>query len=253
MLALALFAGRQLSAAEHLGNLSEALMGVTLPDPIKNWLLRMLYLDARRAYVNATEAAQGLEDAVAESTIRPVPLVLASLGIRTQRVNTTVTVRTAEPRPLRPVPVKKPAPRAVPQDPWIAHDVDRRVPTSAAIIDEDRPGRFGNRFRTIVKIGILGAALAGAFTVAQFLPPPAFLFSKTGILAVETNPVGAQLLVDGTDRGVTPLTLKLESGGHDVEVRSSGRSRAFHVYVSSGSNVTQHVELRNAPRIRKSD
>src|SRR5437764_1459578 len=71
MIALALFAGRPLRASEHLGNLGEALMGLTLPDAIKTWLLRTLHLDARRAYVSAAEAAQGLEDAVAESGVRP--------------------------------------------------------------------------------------------------------------------------------------------------------------------------------------
>jgi PEGA domain len=260
MIALALFAGRPLRASEHMGNLGEALSELSLPDPIKTWLLRMLHLDPRRAYVSAVEASQGLEEAIAEADIQPTPLVLSALGIRTQPVGHAVPVRTAPVRTPSPIAFDKPiALRAAAQpDPWEnAHDVSsaRRVGGRGVsdTADEARSGWFGSRLRMILKIGLLGAALAGAFTAAQFVPAPA-MFSKTGTLAVESNPAGAVVLVDGQDTGVTPLTLKLKSGSHDVELRGSGKQRMFKVYISPGANVSQYVELRvPSPRARKTE
>jgi hypothetical protein len=106
----------------------------------------------------------------------------------------------------------------------------------------------------IVKIGLLGTALAGAFTAAQFVPAPSILFSQTGTLVVESNPAGAGLLVDGQEQGVTPLTLKLKTGRHQVELRGAGKPRLFNVYISSGARLSQYVEMRAAnPRTRKAE
>ena len=249
MIALALFAGRPLRESEHMGNLDDAMMGLSLPVPIRTWLLRMLHLDPRRAYVSAMEAAQGLEEAIVEADVRPT-LVFSALGIRTQRSSTTVAVGTAQGKTPPPsAAVKKPTfSAAAKQDPWNAHDVDhaRRFAGQhlSAATDEARPSWFGERLKMILKIGLLGAALAGAFTAAQYVPAPAGLFSQTGTLVVESNPAGAALFVDGQEQGVTPLTLKLKSGRHEVELRGGGKRRVFNVYISSGSSVSQYVELR---------
>ena len=245
MIALALFAGRPLREGEHMGNLGEPLTALVLPDSIKTWLLRMLHLDPRRAYVSVVEAAKGLEEAISESGVQPVPLVLSSLGIRTQRAITPMTVRPPQSKSVAPVAVKKSAVRAK-QDPWNAHDVDDRrfgQPGPAATAAEARPSWFGERLKMVLKIGLLGVALAGAFTAAQFVPAPAMLFSHTGTLVVESNPAGAIVRVDGQDQGQTPLTLKLKTGRHEVELRGIGKPRVFNVFISSGARVSQYVEL----------
>ena len=60
---------------------------------------------------------------------------------------------------------------------------------------------------------------------------------------VESNPAGAKVLVDGQDQGITPLTLTLTNGRHEVELRGGGRPRVFNVFISSGARVSQYVEL----------
>jgi hypothetical protein len=95
----------------------------------------------------------------------------------------------------------------------------------------------------VLKIGMLGVALAGAFTLAQFVPAPAMLFSHTGTLVVESNPSGATVIVDGQEQGRTPVTLELPSGRHEVELRGGSKPRVFNVFISSGSRVSQYVEL----------
>ena len=100
-----------------------------------------------------------------------------------------------------------------------------------------RPG-----FRKFMPIAALMILMTGAFTAAQFIPAPDWLFSQTGTLVIESNPQGVQVLVNGEVQGVTPLTLKVESGRHEVELRH-GRAKIFNVFVSRGDRVAQYVEF----------
>ena len=93
MIALALFVGRPLRENEHMGNVGDLVPALALPEGLKTWLLRMLHLDPRRAYVSVADASKGLDEAITESGVQPVPFVLSSLGIRTQRPVTPMTVR----------------------------------------------------------------------------------------------------------------------------------------------------------------
>ena len=246
MIVLALFAGRPLREGEDMGHVAGVVAALVLPESIKTWLMRMLHLDPRRAYVSVVEANEGLDEAIRDSGVQPVPLVLNSLGIKTQRASTPVVVRPPQPKPTAPpIAVKKPAVRAK-QDAWNAHDVDDRqfgIHAQGTTIGAQRSSWFGKRAKTVMKVGLLGVALAGAFTAAQFVPAPAMLFSNTGTLVVESNPAGAVLLVDGQDQGRTPLTLTLKTGRHEVELRGGGKPRVFNVFISSGARVSQYVEL----------
>jgi hypothetical protein len=246
MIALALFAGRPLRDSEQMGHLGDTLNALGLPEGIKVWMLRMLHMDPRRAYVSAVEATQGLEEAVSESGVQPVPLVLNSLGIKTHRASSPAPVRPAPPKPAAPpmaLPKKVVAPK---KDPWNAHDVDDRrfgVRAQGITVETPRSSWLGKRAKMVLKIGALGVALAGAFTLAQFVPAPAMLFSRTGTLVVESNPSGATVIVDGQEQGRTPVTLELPNGKHEVELRGGSKPRVFNVFISSGARVSQYVEL----------
>jgi hypothetical protein len=64
---------------------------------------------------------------------------------------------------------------------------------------------------------------------------------------ITTNPSGAQAIVDGRPRGVTPLTLRLSAGHHQLELRSPGGSRAIRVTIAAGMQFAQFIELPQAP------
>ena len=100
-----------------------------------------------------------------------------------------------------------------------------------------------SRLKTFLTIGVLLAVVAGAFATAQYVPPPAALFSREGTLAVESNPKGARLFVDGRPVGVTPVTVALRSGQHEIELRIGDRARAFNVAIVAGTHVSQYVEM----------
>ncbi|RDI95731.1 PEGA domain-containing protein [Meiothermus sp. QL-1] len=67
-------------------------------------------------------------------------------------------------------------------------------------------------------------------------PPP------TGILAVDSTPRGAEVLVDGRVLGTTPLSLALSPGSYTVELRRSGYS-PFRTRVSIQAGRTTRLSI----------
>jgi len=253
-IALALFAGRQLRDDEHMGNLSAVLASLTLPQPLQVWLMRTLHMDTRRAYLTAAEAQSQLEAAMGEAGIDPSPLELGPLGLRRQRAAIGVTSRAPAKLSTAPMVAIKPPlqqPKPLVQQPkqevWRTRDEAPQTMyvrgTSEAATDASLPSRFGKRIRTFVKIGAFGVSLAAAFTAAQYVPAPSFLFSRTGTLVVESKPQGVPLLVDGQPQGVTPVTLQLDTGRHEVELHGSGKPRIFNVFISRGARISQYIEM----------
>lgn len=204
-------------------------------------------MDPRRAFVSAVEAEHGLEEAMSEAGVHPSARELDILRLRPGRLNTTVTVRPAQKAPRSLTVVKKPIARAPKKlDPWNAHDAAPEGLFAA-------PGAIGRRAAaegqscggiwTVFKCTVLVALIGGAYAAARYVPAPPALFSRTGMLVIESKPQGAELLLDGQPQGVTPVTLRVEAGRHEVELRGGGKPRVFNMYLFSGARISQHVEL----------
>jgi len=100
------------------------------------------------------------------------------------------------------------------------------------------------------KRAVLAAALvvlvgAGAFAAREFLAP-ASTPTATGTVVFTTNPPGAQVVVDGQVRGVTPITLTVTSGPHKVDLHGANGSKTTAVSVAAGTQVAQYIELPHA-------
>ncbi len=76
---------------------------------------------------------------------------------------------------------------------------------------------------------------------------PALRTRSTAQLTIETVPVGAQVLVGDTVRGVTPLVLEMPPGPSKVVVRLGGSERMVSVDLKAGEIVRQYVELPAVP------
>ena len=250
LIAVAMFAGRPLRDNEHLGDLGDVLMSISVPQPIRSWLLRALHMDPRRLFVHAGEASQALTDAMHEANVRPSPR-----DLDLQQSRPMQTMKTMAPKP----PVQKPAAaaaapaapavkaalqtRAPKQDAWQAHDVDSCTYTMhGATIAEDRKSMPGGLKKFFLVTAVV-ALMTGAFTAAQFIPAPDWLFGDTGTLVIESSPEGVTVSVNGMPQGVTPLTLKVESGIHEVELQGPGKPKIFKVHVTRGDRVAQYVEF----------
>jgi hypothetical protein len=263
LIAVAMFAGRPLRDAEHLSGLGDVLMSISVPQPIRSWLLRALHMDPRRVFVHAGEASQALTEAMNESGLRPAPRDLDLQQSRSLRIAppaapkpaVSAPVTVAAPKPPvstpatiatpKPAPVAKSAPAAptAKRDVWQAHDVDQHmyVKPETTFARERTPvsGAFRKFLLTAVVIGLM----AGVFTAAQFIPAPEWMFSKSGTLVIESTPQGIKVSVNGAPQGVTPLTLKVEAGIHEVELHGPGKPKIFKVHVTRGDRVAQYIEF----------
>jgi hypothetical protein len=97
---------------------------------------------------------------------------------------------------------------------------------------------------------VLGlAALGGALFAGQhylFTPSTA---ATTGTLAINTNPPGAQVTIDGQSRGLTPVSVSLPPGAHTVVVQGHGEPRTIPVTIAAGTSSVQYLELPTKPSV----
>ena len=86
----------------------------------------------------------------------------------------------------------------------------------------------------------LTAGVAKSYHVAWATEPvPAAVAAATGSLSVVSDPPGSTVLVDGTARGQTPLTIRdLPAGRHEVLVRSSATTYQRSVQVDAGATAS---------------
>jgi hypothetical protein len=68
----------------------------------------------------------------------------------------------------------------------------------------------------------------------------------TGTLSISSDPVGAEVIVDKSPRGLTPLLLTLDAGPHTLELRGAGQPRTMPIVITAGSQLTQYMELPKA-------
>jgi hypothetical protein len=129
------------------------------------------------------------------------------------------------------------------RDAWQAHDVDPRQLDWQAAAPSTPRGPVSVRFRKFLWMAALLLTMTSAFTAAQYVPPPEWLFSTTGTLVIESTPPGVAVLVNGQPHGITPLTLKVEAGIHEVELRGPGKPKMFKVHVTRGDRVAQYIEF----------
>jgi hypothetical protein len=119
-------------------------------------------------------------------------------------------------------------------------------PERSVDIDLPQGGSSMGR-RVAVAAVILLLVVAGGFAGARFLGGSGGE-ATTGTLTITTNPTGAQAIIDGEPRGITPLTVALAPGSHVVELRGGGEPRTIPVTIAAGAETTQYIELpKGAP------
>ena len=89
---------------------------------------------------------------------------------------------------------------------------------------------------------VVGGVIA-ARRYATSAPASAGPGAGMGTLTVNTTPTGAQVVVDGEPRGVTPLDLALQAGAHVVVLRGAGDPRTIPVTIVAGTQSSQYIEL----------
>ncbi len=83
----------------------------------------------------------------------------------------------------------------------------------------------------------------GAFAAKRYFTPTQPVAQGKGTLAVTTNPAGANVVIDGQQRGRAPMTLELVAGEHVLQVGLNGSSRTVPFKVTPGAEVSQVIDL----------
>lgn len=109
------------------------------------------------------------------------------------------------------------------------------------LMQTQRPRR-GWRGWAVAGIVLVLVTGGGMFAARRYAMPSAAVMT-TGSLMVNTNPPGAQVSIDGQERGLAPLDLTLEAGAHILEVRGNGEPRTIPITITAGSQVSQYIEL----------
>jgi serine/threonine protein kinase len=91
-------------------------------------------------------------------------------------------------------------------------------------------------------VALIVISAGGVFAGRKFLAS-GMSSTATGTLAINSNPPGAQVVVDGLTSGVTPLRLTLKQGLHDVELRGAGDPRSVPITITAGKELSQYIEL----------
>jgi hypothetical protein len=95
----------------------------------------------------------------------------------------------------------------------------------------------------VIGVLLLQASLIGWYW-SRPAPGPA---EGEGELVVTSRPASATVIVDGSARGITPLTVSLAAGPHVVEVRAgSGEPRVIPLVIRANVQTAQYVELQEA-------
>jgi hypothetical protein len=254
-----------------------------LAPAMRTWITRALQLDPRRSFPSAIDARSELERAIAESGYEASPAAVDAFVARYQAPDKPVEVSgshepkivekarpevsviptvastpttpaapstaaavatepaapvvTGAPRLLVPRPVSSSAPDEESTD---AESASVRLPRARA------RGPLLTAAAVALAVVLAGGALVGArrFLVDEHEPAP-----TAGTLTLTTNPAGADAMVDGVHRGMTPVTLSLAAGSHKVELRGEGEPRVIPITMTAGAQMSQYVELPRAPAV----
>ncbi len=69
----------------------------------------------------------------------------------------------------------------------------------------------------------------------------------SGSVTVTSEPSGSPVTIDGTERGVTPLTVTLATGSHNISVGAGAQTRSQNMNVTRGGEASVHVALGGVP------
>jgi hypothetical protein len=147
------------------------------------------------------------------------------------------------------------APAATGPVPVVEHTPSAADPAPAAIdadvsaVEEPSSGRFlGLRPQWALALLVVVLLQAGVIGWYWTRPAPGPAPGE-GELVVTSRPTGARVVIDGSERGQTPLTVTLPAGAHVIEVQAgTGEPRVIPLVIRANVQTAQYVELQeNVP------
>jgi hypothetical protein len=100
--------------------------------------------------------------------------------------------------------------------------------------------------RRLLLLGTIAfaAGLASFAAVRSWFVPVRAAAVNAARLTVDSEPAGAELLIDRQPHGTTPQILVINPGLHTVEVRSHGAQRTVQLTLGPGAQMAQYFDLQ---------
>lgn len=273
VVALSLLIGRLLEREEYPARLQALLDGtserhegqtVPLSPALANWLACALQFDARTAFQSPHEAQVGFEAVLASdrgyvTKSAPLEQWVAHVGGALQAKHTNSAANDAPieaepPAVARTVEPIEAAPAPAPAEAVSAPVAAEAVSTQVAAADPPAPApglqagpATGVRSPLVVAL-VAMTVFQSVAVVWLWNREPGAPRAGEGELVVRSRPIAARVSIDGEDRGVTPLMVKLPSGAHVIEVQiGKSEPRVIPITIQAGVQTAQYIELQNVP------
>jgi hypothetical protein len=152
--------------------------------------------------------------------------------------------------PLAAVPLVPPAPLPIPPASPLSGPLAPRSNRAAGALPAAGPPasrwRVGAILATILLV-IAGIGVPAYFLVraranpARNVPAPPAVVEGTAM--VVSRPAGADVFINGTNRGQTPLKLSLPAGTYELELRNGASKRSLSMTIDPSTAVREFVDL----------
>lgn len=97
---------------------------------------------------------------------------------------------------------------------------------------------------TLVLAVIVPLGVVGTFEATRERPRVASeVIQRAAKVSVQTDPPGAELLIDGEPLGQTPLSISIAPGRYVMTVRHDADERSVPLEVAAGAQVSHHLDL----------
>ncbi|MEO7156510.1 MAG: PEGA domain-containing protein, partial [Vicinamibacterales bacterium] len=248
VVALALLLGRPLALSEYPDQLAALVEGLSefrdgqaspLSASFKGWLQRALQFDVRTGFQSPSEAQLAFESVLASD--RSYVTSSAKLDEWVTKVGGLID---ANRRPAEAEPLPADAiPAAVVPEPLVADSAGEETLTASGA-DHTSIAPLRTSKQSMMALGGIIVLLLAVVTWL-WSRDPGVPRAGEGELVVQSRPVGARVSVDGTERGLTPLTVRLPSGAHVLEVQiGKAEPRVIPLTIQANVQTAQYVELQ---------
>ncbi len=200
----------------------------------------------------APAAAPAVAAAPAHAPKAPMPVAAAPVA-----APVPVAVASA-PAPVTFAPTPTPAVSSAPASrPLMSSVIPIDPPRQNRILETEMPpthvsdqrenASASKRPRLIAAaVVVIALTSGGAMAARRYLAAPVAVAPSTGTVAINTEPAGANLVIDGQAHGTTPATATLHVGTHTIELSSGSARRTVTVNVTAGAQLSQFIEMPKA-------
>jgi hypothetical protein len=183
--------------------------------------------------------------------VPPVPVAVAPTPAPVSVPRSPVASSTPAKVPAPAAPSPRPASPPPPPPPAAAMTEKLRAFAAAHAVDhsetEEKHGTPWWRQPRVAAAAAVLVALVGGGALLSRSSLPSASAEAPGTLTVTTNPAGVPVVIDGEPRGVTPLTLELAPGRHELRLAANGgNARVIPLTITAGGTVSQSIELPSA-------